>query len=345
MQPVARYGGSDDRSMAADNTSAFNCRYAVAPGPKRWSVHAYGEAIDVNTVENPYLEGGRVLPPAGRAFTDRSRYRRGHGGRGRRARAGVRVSRLALGRPLDRLARLAALLQDRRVSGFTSSSRSTRARCGEEPGPDERRAAIVIAPPATTAGTAPSERRGRARLERPELVRRADEHALDGVDAAAQRVRRRERDGGRADVHREHVDESADRERGAETTNQRDRPKTTMLAPKVPTTRSSVRPAWPPSGLRASRIPAIERADRDRAPQHAETERPGVQDRLREERQQRDGAAEEHGEEVERDRAEDDRRRADQADPAEQALEAGRLGPDPLLDLGVASCAGAAATR
>ena len=77
MEPVSAFGGSDDRSMAADNTSAFNCRYAVAPGPKRWSVHAYGEAIDVNTVENPYLEGGRVLPPAGRAFTNRGRYRRG----------------------------------------------------------------------------------------------------------------------------------------------------------------------------------------------------------------------------------------------------------------------------
>jgi hypothetical protein len=77
LQPVSRYGGSDDRSMAADNTSAFNCRAAVAPGPKRWSVHAYGEAIDVNTVENPYLEGGRVLPPAGRRFLDRSRVRAG----------------------------------------------------------------------------------------------------------------------------------------------------------------------------------------------------------------------------------------------------------------------------
>jgi hypothetical protein len=77
MVPVSRYGGSDDRSMAADNTSGFNCRYAVAPGPKRWSVHAYGEAIDVNTVENPYLEGGRVLPPAGRPYVDRSNVRRG----------------------------------------------------------------------------------------------------------------------------------------------------------------------------------------------------------------------------------------------------------------------------
>jgi hypothetical protein len=77
MVPVAAYGGSDDRSMAADNTSGFNCRYAVAPGPKRWSVHAYGEAIDVNTLENPYLEAGRVLPPAGAAYRDRSQVRPG----------------------------------------------------------------------------------------------------------------------------------------------------------------------------------------------------------------------------------------------------------------------------
>jgi len=77
MAPISAYGGSDDRSMAADNTSAFNCRYAVAPGAKRWSVHAYGEAVDVNPVENPYLEGGRVLPPAGRRYRDRADVRRG----------------------------------------------------------------------------------------------------------------------------------------------------------------------------------------------------------------------------------------------------------------------------
>jgi len=77
MRPVSVYGGSDDRSAAADNTSAFNCRYAVAAGPRRWSAHAYGDAIDLNTVENPYLEGSRVVPPAGRAYLDRSRYRRG----------------------------------------------------------------------------------------------------------------------------------------------------------------------------------------------------------------------------------------------------------------------------
>ena len=77
MQPVSDYGGSDPRSMAADNTSAFNCRYAVAAGAKRWSAHAYGEAIDVNTIENPYVQGTYVSPAAGRAYLDRSRYRKG----------------------------------------------------------------------------------------------------------------------------------------------------------------------------------------------------------------------------------------------------------------------------
>jgi len=77
MEPVDDFGGSDPASMAADNTSAFNCRDAVAPGPPHWSVHAYGEAIDVNTVENPYVEGGNVQPPAGAVFVDRSAHRPG----------------------------------------------------------------------------------------------------------------------------------------------------------------------------------------------------------------------------------------------------------------------------
>jgi hypothetical protein len=77
MEPVDVFGGSDEASMAADNTSAFNCRYVVAAGPPRWSMHAFGKAIDVNPVENPYLEGGRVQPPAGSAYLDRSDYRPG----------------------------------------------------------------------------------------------------------------------------------------------------------------------------------------------------------------------------------------------------------------------------
>jgi hypothetical protein len=77
MQPEDAYGGSDPDSMAADNTSGFNCRNAVAAGAPHWSVHAYGEAIDVNTVENPYVLGGQVMPPAGGAYRDRSVVRPG----------------------------------------------------------------------------------------------------------------------------------------------------------------------------------------------------------------------------------------------------------------------------
>jgi len=77
MQPEDVYGGSDPDSMAADNTSGFNCRNAVAAGTPHWSVHAYGEAIDVNTVENPYILGGQVMPPAGAAYRDRSVVRPG----------------------------------------------------------------------------------------------------------------------------------------------------------------------------------------------------------------------------------------------------------------------------
>jgi len=71
MQPEDAFRGSDPMSMAADNTSGFNCRNAVASGPSRWSAHAYGTAIDVNTVENPYVEGGVVQPANGAAFVDR----------------------------------------------------------------------------------------------------------------------------------------------------------------------------------------------------------------------------------------------------------------------------------
>ena len=66
MVPEDAYHGSDNRAAAADDTSGFNCRLAVASGPPQWSVHAYGEAIDVNDVQNPYVFGFDVIPPAGR---------------------------------------------------------------------------------------------------------------------------------------------------------------------------------------------------------------------------------------------------------------------------------------
>jgi D-alanyl-D-alanine carboxypeptidase len=75
--PISAFGGSDNRSAAADNTSAFNCRLAVAAGPPSWSEHAYGEAVDVNDVQNPYFDGSTVIPPAGAAYRDRADRRPG----------------------------------------------------------------------------------------------------------------------------------------------------------------------------------------------------------------------------------------------------------------------------
>lgn len=82
MTPVSVFRGSDHASMAADNTSGFNCRPAVGSATGGWSEHAYGAAIDVNPVENPYVLNGRALPPAGRGYVVRSRVRRGMAVRG-----------------------------------------------------------------------------------------------------------------------------------------------------------------------------------------------------------------------------------------------------------------------
>jgi len=54
---------SDIRAMDAGATSAFNCR-KVTGNPKRVSQHSYGNAIDVNTYENPYATSSRIYPAA-----------------------------------------------------------------------------------------------------------------------------------------------------------------------------------------------------------------------------------------------------------------------------------------
>jgi hypothetical protein len=70
MELVDKYDGDDNQSMAANNTSAFNCR--LVTGGSAYSEHSYGRAIDINPVVNPYVKGSTVLPPAGSAYVDRS---------------------------------------------------------------------------------------------------------------------------------------------------------------------------------------------------------------------------------------------------------------------------------
>ena len=67
---------SDKAAMRAGNTSAFNCRPVVG-NPYRVSQHSYGNAIDINTIENPYVTGSQVYPPGSREYLRRSPYRRG----------------------------------------------------------------------------------------------------------------------------------------------------------------------------------------------------------------------------------------------------------------------------
>jgi hypothetical protein len=72
---VDEFGASDDASMAADNSSAFNFR--VVAGTDVLSQHALGRAIDINPLENPWRRANRIDPPAGEAFVDRTNIRPG----------------------------------------------------------------------------------------------------------------------------------------------------------------------------------------------------------------------------------------------------------------------------
>jgi poly-gamma-glutamate synthesis protein (capsule biosynthesis protein) len=75
MRLIDAYGGSDRRSLRANNTSAFNCRFVA--GTTRWSEHAYGRAIDLNPVQNPYVSNGVASPPSGQKYVNRSRKHKG----------------------------------------------------------------------------------------------------------------------------------------------------------------------------------------------------------------------------------------------------------------------------
>jgi hypothetical protein len=75
MVPIEAYRGSDFRSIEADNTSSFNCRSAT--GSTSWSEHAYGLAVDIDPIENPYVAAdGTVSHTASKVYADRARVSR-----------------------------------------------------------------------------------------------------------------------------------------------------------------------------------------------------------------------------------------------------------------------------
>lgn len=68
---IDEYGGSDEVSMAKNNTSCFNARKMT--GAESWSLHAYGLAVDINPLYNPYVGAdGTILPVSGEQYADRN---------------------------------------------------------------------------------------------------------------------------------------------------------------------------------------------------------------------------------------------------------------------------------
>ena len=76
MRLMSEFNGSDDLSMSANNTSCFNCRYCTSSN-KILSKHAYGRAIDINPVYNPFVKKNTILPPNGHEYTNRNKKLKG----------------------------------------------------------------------------------------------------------------------------------------------------------------------------------------------------------------------------------------------------------------------------
>ena len=58
--PISEFWWDDELSMRANNSSGFN--YRTITGTNRLSNHAYGRAIDINPLLNPYVKEGIVKP-------------------------------------------------------------------------------------------------------------------------------------------------------------------------------------------------------------------------------------------------------------------------------------------
>ncbi len=81
---IEYYNGNDELSLAANNTSCYNCR-RITGNANLLSIHAYGLAIDINPVQNPYIELNskskqgeiKILPHKGKEYLNRTNLRPG----------------------------------------------------------------------------------------------------------------------------------------------------------------------------------------------------------------------------------------------------------------------------
>ena len=188
--------------------------------------------------------------------------------------------------------------------------------------------ASVPKPPTTTAGTVPTRRGEHARFELAQLVRGADEHGVDRRHPAAHRVGRVDLDQGLADEHADHVGGAQDEQ--ARTS--RDRGWWSRPKPMVASAEHRHRLEHAPARAAIERAVGQEQRHQHRprgrhAAQQAQAPGADHQDVAGVDRQERGGAAEQHREQVERDRPQDRRARADEQDAGDEAGPARLLAP------------------
>ena len=68
---VDDFNADDETSMRANNTSCFN--YRTIAGSSTLSRHAYGMAVDINPLQNPYVNGNWIQPSTAEKYADRSK--------------------------------------------------------------------------------------------------------------------------------------------------------------------------------------------------------------------------------------------------------------------------------
>ncbi len=123
IRTIDEFDGSDDASMDANNSSGFNCRKAALS--TSWSQHAYGRAIDINPLVNPYVKGALGAAPVGSSFRRSIDTPSGVDSRGRHRRSELRRHRVDLGWPVELDQGLPTLFRYRRMISSPGSGLST----------------------------------------------------------------------------------------------------------------------------------------------------------------------------------------------------------------------------
>ncbi len=70
MEPLEAFKGEMKAAMAANNTSGFICQKNEDGS---YFSHSYGNAIDINSLLNPYIKGHQIFPANGRAYLNRNK--------------------------------------------------------------------------------------------------------------------------------------------------------------------------------------------------------------------------------------------------------------------------------